>query len=65
MSRPTPREVLARAFLLSMEYSFGKQVEEASENLAKVTLKALKDAGYSLSRRMDADDEKIEDEWYR
>lgn len=61
--KPSPRDVLARAFLLSMEYNLGKEVEEVSENLAEVALKALKEAGFGIWHQMDADDEAKEDQW--
>lgn len=59
--KPKPRDVLAHAFLINLEYELGKQVEEVSENLADIAVKALKDAGFGFWRQMDEKDEK--DEW--
>lgn len=61
--RPKPRDVLAHAFLINLEYNLGKQVEEVSDNLADIALKALRDAGYNLWYRVDRDDEEIENQW--
>lgn len=67
---PTAREVLSRAFAQSefnldlAEHEFAGERADEGDRLADIALKALKNAGMGIWRRMTPADEATEDAWY-